>query len=254
MGRSQTTRQILVKYGQGLKGRFRRRLLHSDHTIELSVKKYTGADGIKNTFSRDKGIVAYFHRSTSGIQDLRTIQKATWLPEKQPVQDVVTRWFSSYDMVDWFREQQTAAQMSDVKHGAEASKNDAYKDNRLQHTKDWAINEQSVAVRAPSAQATKLLEGTRYVTISLVLPYMYRPWKPSGQQWLRATQLEPQVRAARKLLHADFKKRWLEDMPEPQRAELDIVTVLDPRFKTYIFPGCTTDLADAKEAAMASLK
>ena len=63
-----------------------------------------------------------------------------------------------------------------------------------------------MAVLAPSAQATKLLEGTTYVTISLVLPYMYRliegsadgmlflPWKPAGQQWLRAEQIEPKVR------------------------------------------------------------
>ena len=60
---------------------------------------------------------------------------------------MATRWFSSYGMVKWFREQQQAVQMYDVKHGAEASKNDAYKKNRLQH-KDWAVIvelEQSVA-------------------------------------------------------------------------------------------------------------
>ena len=86
---------------------------------------------------------------------------------------MATRWFSSYGMVDWFREQQQAVQMYDVQHGAEAAKNDAYKDNRLKH-EDWAINEQSVAVLAPSAHATKALDGTTYVTISLVLPYIYR--------------------------------------------------------------------------------
>ena len=81
--------------------------------------------------------------------------------------------------------------MYDVQHGAEAAKNDAYKDNRLKH-EDWAINEQSAAVLAPSAHATKALEGTTYVTISLVLPYIYRLiacssdgmlhllWKPAG--------------------------------------------------------------------------
>ena len=126
-------------------------------------------------------------------------------------------------MVDWFRVQQEAVQMYDVKHGAEAAKNDAYKDHRLQH-KDWTVNEQSVAVLMPFAHATKQLEGTQYVTISLVLPYIFRliegsadsmlylPWKPMGQQWLRSTQIDPDVRAARKLLHADMKRRWLEEM------------------------------------------
>ena len=239
----------------------------ADHTLELSVKVFTGASGIKETFARDKGIVGYFHRSTAGIQDLTSIQKVCQLPQQKPVQDVATRWFSSYAMVDWFREQQTAVQMYDVQHGAEAAKNDAYKDNRLQHT-DWAINEQSVAVLAPSAKATKLLEGTKYVTISLVLPYIYRliegskdgmlyiPWKPAGQQWLRADQLDPNVRAARKLFHADLKRRWLEEMPKAQRSELDICTLLDPRFKEFEFPGLpeTADLSDEKEAAMAALQ
>ena len=238
----------------------------ADHTLELSVKVFTGASGIKETFSRDKGIVGYFHRSTAGIQDLTKIQKTLNLPEKQPIQDVATRWFSSYGMVDWFREQQQAVQMYDIQHGAEAAKNDAYKHNRLLH-KDWSINEQSVAVLAPSAQATKLLEGTKYVTISLVLPYIYRlieasddgmlylPWKPVGHQWLRAIQIEPEVRAARKLLHADLKRRWLVQLPTEQRELLDISTLLDPRFKEYKFPGLlNTDLTAEKEASIDALK
>jgi hypothetical protein len=42
----------------------------NNYNIELSINNFTGADGIKETFSRAKGIVAYFHRSTAGIQDL----------------------------------------------------------------------------------------------------------------------------------------------------------------------------------------
>jgi hypothetical protein len=57
----------------------------ADHTIELSVKVFTGAEGIKETFSRAKGIVAYFHRSTAGIQDLAVIQKQLNLPVKKPI-------------------------------------------------------------------------------------------------------------------------------------------------------------------------
>ena len=58
-------------------------------------------------------------------------------------------------------------------------------------------------------------------------------WEP-----LSLGRLDPSVRAARKLLHSDFKERWLEDMPVSQRMESDVATLLDPRFKTYTFPGC----------------
>lgn len=238
----------------------------ADHTIELSVKCFTGAEGIKQVFSRCKGIVAYFHRSTAGTQDLQIVQKQLSLAEKSPVQDVATRWFSSYCMVQWFREQQQAIQVYDVQHGTEASKNDAYKDNRLL-VGDWAIVEQSEAVLCQFAAATKLLEGTSYVTVSLVLPYVYRlleasddnmlylHWKPPGKQWLPRAQIDPQVRSARKCLHEDMKRRWLTDMPTPQRTELDISTLLDPRFKNYKFPGLQfTDLSRERDNAIQALQ
>ena len=38
-----------------------------DHTLELSVHKYTQHEGIAPTFSRMRGIVGYFHKSTNGI-------------------------------------------------------------------------------------------------------------------------------------------------------------------------------------------
>jgi hypothetical protein len=153
----------MVKGWKGFDGGF-----CADHTIELSINNFTGADGIKETFSRAKGIVAYFHRSTAGIQDLAGIQASLQLPVKKPVQDVATRWFSSFSMAEWFRVQQEAVQMYDVKFGSEASKNDAYKDHRMQHA-DWTIIELSLAVLTPLAHATKHLEGTQYITISLIL-------------------------------------------------------------------------------------
>jgi hypothetical protein len=129
------------------------------------------------------------------INDLRAIQVANNLPQRKPILDVATRWFSSYSMMDWFSEHQQAVQMYDVRHGAEAAKNDAYKANRMQLS-DWSVIEQSMAVLKQAAQVTKMLEGTKYVTISLVLPNIHRliegtadgplymPWKPPALQWL----------------------------------------------------------------------
>ena len=36
---------------------------------------------------------------------------------------------------------------------------------------------------------------------------------------------------------ADLEARWMTNLPVNQRTELDICTLLDPRFKTYEFPG-----------------
>lgn len=54
----------------------------ADHTLELSVHKCkcTGETTVARTFSKCKGIVAYFHRSTAGIQDLTKIQESNGLP------------------------------------------------------------------------------------------------------------------------------------------------------------------------------
>ena len=48
----------------------------------------------------------------------------------------------------------------------------------------------------------------------------------------------------------DLKRRWLEELPMAQRTELDISTLLDPRFKEYNFPGLppTLDLFDENMA------
>uniref|UniRef100_A0A7S3RLE6 Uncharacterized protein n=1 Tax=Strombidinopsis acuminata TaxID=141414 RepID=A0A7S3RLE6_9SPIT len=44
-------------------------------------------------------------------------------------------------------------------------------------------------------------------------------------------------------------------MPKEQRDELDIATLLDPRFKEYTFPGVAhADLEDAKESALQAMK
>jgi hypothetical protein len=66
--------------------------------------------------------------------------------------------------------------------------------------------------------------------------------------------IDPKVRAARRLLHEDLKRRWLEELPEAARDELDIATMLDPRFKTYNFPGLrSSSLEDKHKCAMAAL-
>jgi hypothetical protein len=223
------------------------------HTIELSVHKYTEHERIKPTYSRMRGIVGYFNKSTNGIQDLTTIQKELSLPEKSTVQDVITRWRSGYDMSTWFREQQQSVITFDIRHAAEAG--DVYKANRLELS-DWTIIKQSVSVLATSANVTTNLttnlEGTKYVTISSVLPFTYRmlaeleatqslylPWKTGAQQWLSPASMRTEVKEARAEFHDDLYERYITSMPAARKETLAICTLLDLRYKEWGFIGAT---------------
>lgn len=221
------------------------------HTIELSVHKYTEHESIKPVYARMRGIVGYFNKSTNGIQDLTTIQKELKLPKRRPIQDVITRWRSGYDMSSWFREQQQAVMTFDIRHASEAG--EVYGANRMELS-DWSIVEQSVAVLATSANVTTHLEGTKYVTISSVVPMVYRviaeleptrslylPWKPPGQQWLTPANMRPAVKAARTAFHDDLRARYVTNIPEVRKAAYFMSTMLDPRYKDFSFVGTTAE-------------
>eukprot|EP00967_Tisochrysis_lutea_P143497 scaffold266622_cov48-Tisochrysis_lutea.AAC.1 len=77
---------------------------------------------------------------------------------------------------------------------------------------------------------------------------LWLSWKPQGQQWLRMNQINLGVRKAREAFHNDLERRFVTDMPSVQRAELDIATLLDPRFKTYKFPGLNQSDFDAEKS------
>ena len=64
--------------------------------------------------------------------------------------------------------------MSDVTHGHGGGHNHgAYLDNKVRH-KEWTLNKHSMCVTHPAAEAIWCLEGAKYVTISLVLPAIYK--------------------------------------------------------------------------------
>ena len=126
-----------------------------------------------------------------------------------------------------------------------------YGDNRMQ-LNEWTLCEQSVAVLATSATITTKLEGTKYPTLSSVLPCIHRllaeledhrsvfmPWKPKGSQFIKASALKPEVRVARAAFHDDLMTRFVTNLPSVRKETLAICTLLDPRHKDYNFKGTT---------------
>lgn len=228
-----------------------------DHTLELSVKHYTDYPEVQNTIAKGRGMVGYFNSSIVGtnLEDcgLSACQKTAGVPENSLTQDVKTRWRSTHDMCNSLRINQEALLLYDVRNRRAAK---GFTDNRFSLA-DWEVNNQTVAVLAPLANASKYLEGKKYPTSNLILPTIMgclqlmkedtavrRPW--NGER-IAAAELRPEVQQARKKLYADLFDRWVKNLPESRKRLYFIATLCDPRQKSLRFPGVS---AQERETAL----
>ena len=88
------------------------------------------------------------------------------------------------------------------------------------------------------------IEGTQYVTASLVLPSVYMlihkvrkgeivcNWDDSVVQ---PQQTTPEVRAARANLRTALEDRFIKALPDHVFEQYSIATLLDPRLKSFRF-------------------
>lgn len=70
------------------------------HSLNLVAQ--AGIAQIQAIVNKIKAIVAYFKRSSQALNKLHTMQDQLGVPRRKLVQDVLTRWNSTYDMMDRF--------------------------------------------------------------------------------------------------------------------------------------------------------
>ena len=71
------------------------------HTLNLVVQDAIKADPELSVLrEKCKSIVSHFHKSTKSSEKLRSVQQQLHIPELKLIQDVVTRWNSSYLMFE----------------------------------------------------------------------------------------------------------------------------------------------------------
>lgn len=128
-----------------------------------------------------------------------------------------------------------------------------FSDNRMS-LEDWEINiNQTVAVLAPLANASKYLEGREksYPTSNLILPSIYgcihllksttpvrRPW---NGEIIPPSALRTEVSEAREQLYDDMVARCVTDLPLATKRFYYIVTICDRRQKGLRVPGVSAD-------------
>lgn len=128
-----------------------------DHILNLSTELAFGADDPMMQGARK--LVQAFAASTQALGDLLNIQRALNVADPVgPIQDVVTRWWSTYKMLERLLRLKPFFGVLEAKH--EFAKN--------MTSEEWDVLAAVASVLKPFADMQEQMEGQKYIAISLV--------------------------------------------------------------------------------------
>ena len=136
------------------------------HTLNLAVKKCFELSQVSKALARIRKIVGHFHRSTKAMSKLREKQELLGIKSHQLINDCVTQWGSTYNMLIRFVEQQQAICAALL----ESSSRD---DRHLMLTDaEISVAEELIVVLKAFHDATEIISGENYPMIGMVRPLL----------------------------------------------------------------------------------
>ena len=185
------------------------------HTLNLVVQDSLKLDPTMSELQiKCKDIVSHFHRSTKSSEKLRSVQEQLKMPQLKLVQDVVTRWNSTYLMLERIASQHEAITTTLCLLD---------KTQMCLSTDEKDVILQSLTLLQPFLQATENISGEKYVSISMIIPLT--------QLLLRSCSAGPNIPLCQNLIQ-ELNKRFSRI---EQRYTMAVATLLDPRFKKIAF-------------------
>ena len=166
------------------------------------------------------------------------IQKKLGLPVSLPPTDCITRWTGACELDIWFDEQKPAVmemfrQTRDWEMVPLADKSTYVE--QIFGLSDWTVIMQSACVLRPMQRRTLLLESSKQVTISLVLPFIANTQDFLSQSSCNSKNevvvLTSPSSDAKEAMALDFDRRWEMEMPDAFKEDLYVCTFLDVRYK-----------------------
>ncbi len=185
------------------------------HTLNLIVQAAISADTpLAHLKKKCKDIVTFFHHSAKATDKLREIQKQLGIPEAKLMQEVETRWNSTFYMFKRIIEQQEAVTTTLCLQG---------KNELCLSLVDIEEIKHAVKVLQPFETATTEMSAENYVSISKIIPIARSLQQLTGNDASHGVNKE---------LVAQMRQRFVNMEGNVSLAKS---TLLDPRFKKLAF-------------------
>lgn len=195
------------------------------HKINLLLQ--AAFSPVEDILKKVKSIVTFFKRSNNATQLLLKYQKQTGVTQpKKLLQDVVTRWNSTYFMVERFVLLKDAVKhalaLSDTEHAPLTSD-------------EWETCKQLSEVLEPCYEVTKEMSSEKYLTASKIIP-ITRGLKASLTKLSNHVTSTAVQEVVKKMLQGISER-----FPNLERSgTFRLCTFLDPRYKHHVFEDAST--------------
>ena len=187
------------------------------HSLNLVVQNSIKSDD-ELCAVQSKSVVSHFHESVKSMEKLAEIQRQLSLPEHKLMQDVSTRWNSTYIMLERFYEQFEAITTTLCL----VNQNDL-----CLKVENKATISKALQILKPFLEATEIISGQAYVSISMIVPLT----KILQQHCSSLSTANPGTTLAGSL-NSELNCRFTSIETHYVTA---VSTLLDPRFKKLPF-------------------
>lgn len=199
----------------------------SGHTLQLCINTALKQDRLRRTVSAARNLVGHFKKSAKATAALKEKQMQQNIVQHKLIQDVATRWNSTYEMLNRLVEQRwpVTAVLSDpsiTKKG----------DCTLDLTADqWKLAQETAEVLGPLITLTELLSQEANLSLSATVPMLFN---------LKKRHLSPEeddspaIKEMKKTLVSEIDNRWQLLSLDPNSIYL-LSSALDQRFKHLKF-------------------
>ena len=195
------------------------------HTMQLSVKRGLEVRSVSHALGSARRVVSHFHKSPKATYKLREKQSLLGLKHSALKADCITRWGSTYEMLEILLEQQQAVCAALLES---TKRDDRY---LMPSSNDFTVIEELVEILEPFRDATEVVSGEKYPTISIICPLLYKFLNVTLCEKDDDTSLCKEVKRA---IRVDLESRYVSQEVEEK---LRLSSYLDPRFKALPFLG-----------------